>query len=189
MEQYERIFRNLFGESLPAQAVFLLALAVFVGVPHLVRTWRDLPSKKHQMELKRNELELLSAMIGLAEKLGTTEDVTAMQETATARLRAIHNTLLPATRPKDLPRGETETTIADRIRVTGWLAFGALLSLFLSVLLPGLSLLIMLIVAAINILTGRIRRGTLERRAFYTGLTYVPVALLVTFILKGVASP
>jgi hypothetical protein len=173
-----------------AQMMFVLALAVFVGVPYLIRTWRDLKFAKHRIDLSRSEVELLSALFNLAERVGAAEDVSALRDIAKYRLRVNVETLsVTKQQGDDTARDRSDAAaVRNRTQVTVWLFLGGLASFIITALGSALGLMIMLAIAAACIGTGRLRTGSVQRRAFYAGVTYVPIAELLLLIIWGVAS-
>jgi len=183
MEQYEHLFKPFFGESLAARTAFLGVLAVFVGVPYLVRTWRDLKSEKYTVDLYRSQVELVSALMALADRLDDAE-ATTVREIARTRLKHIHFiSSLPPPRPEITSEHAVAFDLKAWLKVSGLFILGAVISFIPTVFVPVLGLLIMLGLAAWWTAAGHLRRGTIRRRAFYLGLSSVPVLFLFWIII------
>ena len=188
MEQYEHLLKPLIGESVAARATFLLVVAVFVGIPYLVRTWRDLKSEKYAVDLYRSNVELVSALLALADRLDDAE-AAAVRETAKIRLKHLH--VVGSLPPQ--PHAATSER-AVRLDARTWLnasgAFilGAILSFIPTIFIPVFGLLIMLGLVAWWAAAGVFRRGTISRRAFYAGASASPVLFLLWLAIWGLGT-
>jgi hypothetical protein len=187
VDYYERAITTAFGQSTAVRVAFLFLVLLFVGLPYLTRTWRDLFSARHKIDLYRAHLELLRIILELAERAATPNDLDSVRTLIKDRT----NEILAGLKwpPPSLVRHEPASTSIRSSQgtprsVSLFLlgSFAYFLGSLLLAFIPGLSVffsVVCVVVAA---------RAKGSRRDFYLGLGLTPIAFFVFTLIVGLLS-
>ena len=192
MDQYDRYFSAIFGESVIARVSLIATLVILVGIPYVIRTWRELYSEKLELELYKSHLELIKSLLDSAERVMPPEDLSILRSVMAQRVAEVRDAIRwpppRAIRQRDFVKLSTRT-VKEVLATTSLLAIGGAVSVLITFLAPGVGYLVLLGWALGAVASGLLNRGTLNRRAFYAGLAIVPIGLLVIAIVWGMLHP
>jgi len=191
MDQYERYFSAVFGESVIARVSLIATLVILVGIPYVIRTWRELYSEKLELEFYKSHLDFIKSLLDAAERVMPPEGLSTLRAAMAQRVAEVHDAIRWP--PRTIRKGESgrlsTRPLNQALATTALLGIGGAVSVLITFLTPGVGYLVLLGWALGAVASGLLSRGTLNRRAFYAGLAIVPIGLLVLAIVWGLFHP